>query len=130
MAELAIGVEEVRAARVVLHGLLMRTPCLPAASLSALTGASVTVKYETLHATGSFKERGACVKLASLTPAERVRGVVAMSAGNHAQAVAYHAARLGIPATIVMPVGTPLVKVENSRSHGARIVLYLSLIHI
>ena len=81
------------------------------------------VKYENLQVTNSFKERGALVKLASLSAAERQRGVIAMSAGNHAQAVAYHAARLKIPATIVMPVTTPFVKVAATRSHGAEVVL-------
>ena len=94
-----------------LAGQVLRTPMLPAPRLSALTGASIFVKYENLQVTNSFKERGALNKLASLTAAERKRGVIAMSAGNHAQAVAYHAARLGIAATIVMPVTTPFVKV-------------------
>ena len=96
-------------------GQVLRTPMLPAPKLSALTGAEVFVKYENLQVTNSFKERGALNKLASLTPAERARGVIAMSAGNHAQAVAYHARRLGIPATIVMPVTTPFVKVEATQ---------------
>jgi threonine dehydratase len=96
---------------------------LPAPRLSALTGADVYVKYENLQVTNSFKDRGALNKLASLSDAERRRGVIAMSAGNHAQAVAYHAARLKIPATIVMPVTTPLVKVAATRSHGAEVVL-------
>ena len=96
---------------------------LPAPKLSALTGAEVYVKYENLQVTNSFKERGALNKLASLDAAERARGVIAMSAGNHAQAVAYHAARLGIPATIVMPVTTPFVKVEATQAHGAEVVL-------
>src|SRR5690242_3666311 len=96
---------------------------LPAPRLSAITGASVFVKYENLQVTNSFKDRGALNKLVSLTQAERARGVIAMSAGNHAQAVAYHAARLGIPATIVMPVTTPFVKVAATRSHGAEVVL-------
>jgi threonine dehydratase len=82
------------------------------------------VKHENMQATGSFKERGAVNRLQSLSPGERTRGVIAMSAGNHAQAVAYHGRRLGIPATIVMPVGTPLVKVENTRAHGARVILH------
>lgn len=120
----AITIDDVRAARQLITGELARTPCLPALRLSALSGADVVVKYETMHATGSFKERGAIVKLSSLTDDERRRGVIAMSAGNHAQAVAYHAGRLGIPATIVMPDGTPLVKVENTRSYGARVVLH------
>ncbi|MEO8669648.1 MAG: threonine ammonia-lyase, partial [Bauldia sp.] len=88
-----------------------------------LTGADVFVKYENLQATSSFKERGALVKLLSLTPAERARGVIAMSAGNHAQAVAYHAGRLGIPATIVMPKPTPFVKIDATRGFGATVVL-------
>jgi threonine dehydratase len=97
---------------------------LPAPKLSALTGADVYVKYENLQVTNSFKDRGALVKLASLSEAERKRGVITMSAGNHAQAVAYHAARLGIPSTIVMPVTTPFVKVAATRSHGAEVVLH------
>jgi threonine dehydratase len=96
---------------------------LPAPKLSALTGADVHVKYENLQVTNSFKDRGALNKLASLDAAARARGVIAMSAGNHAQAVAYHAARLGIPATIVMPVTTPFVKVEATQAHGAEVVL-------
>jgi threonine dehydratase len=96
---------------------------LPAPKLSALTGAEVFVKYENLQVTNSFKERGALNKLASLSRSERERGVIAMSAGNHAQAVAYHAQRLGIPATIVMPVTTPFVKIEATRTYGAEVVL-------
>jgi threonine dehydratase len=96
---------------------------LPAPKLSALTAAEVYVKYENLQVTNSFKDRGALNKLASLSASERGRGVIAMSAGNHAQAVAYHAARLGIPATIVMPVTTPFVKVEATQAHGAEVVL-------
>ncbi len=98
-------------------------PCCRRRDCSSLTGAEVYVKYENLQVTNSFKERGALNKLASLTAEERVRGVIAMSAGNHAQAVAYHAARLGIPATIVMPVTTPFVKVEATQAHGAEVVL-------
>jgi threonine dehydratase len=115
---------DIEAARRVVDGVVLRTPMLPAPRLSALTGAQVYVKYENLQVTNSFKDRGALVKLASLTDAERKRGVIAMSAGNHAQAVAYHAARLGIPATIVMPVTTPFVKVAATRSHGADVVLH------
>src|SRR5262249_50909837 len=95
-----------------------------APKLSALTGAEVHVKYENLQVTNSFKERGALNKLASLSADARRRGVIAMSAGNHAQAVAYHAARLGIPATIVMPVTTPFVTIEATEAHGAEVVLY------
>src|ERR671927_358267 len=89
----------------------------------ASTGAEIFVKYDNLQVTGSFKERGALVKLASLDEAARRVGVIAMSAGNHAQAVAYHARRLGIPATIVMPVMTPHVKVTATEAHGARVML-------
>jgi len=97
---------------------------LPAPRLSALTGAEVFVKYENLQVTNSFKDRGALVKLSSLDEGQRKRGVIAMSAGNHAQSVAYHAARLGIPAIIVMPVTTPFVKVAATKSHGADVVLH------
>src|SRR5215468_676255 len=94
---------DVEAARRVIADQVVRTPMLPAPRLSELTGARVQVKYENLQVTNSFKDRGAFVKLKSLTTAERARGVIAMSAGNHAQAVAYHARRLAIRATIVMP---------------------------
>jgi len=120
----SVTAADIEAARRVVDGVVLRTPMLPAPRLSALTGAQVFVKYENLQVTNSFKDRGALVKLASLTDAERKRGVIAMSAGNHAQAVAYHAARLGIPATIVMPVTTPFVKVAATRSHGADVVLH------
>jgi threonine dehydratase len=115
---------DIEAARRVIAGVVLRTPMLPAPKLSALTGADVHVKYENLQVTNSFKDRGALVKLASLSEAERARGVITMSAGNHAQAVAYHAQRLGIPATIVMPVTTPFVKVAATRSYGAEVVLH------
>ncbi len=120
---MSVTLADIQAARSVIAGQVLRTPMLPAPRLSALTGASVFVKYENLQVTNSFKERGALNKLASLTADERKRGVIAMSAGNHAQAVAYHAARLGIAATIVMPVTTPYVKVAATRSHGAEVVL-------
>ncbi len=114
---------DVRRAAETIAGRVLATPCFPAPRLSALTGATISVKYENQQVTGSFKERGAVNKLASLTEAERARGVIAMSAGNHAQAVAYHAQRLAIPATIVMPLATPFVKVAATESHGARVVL-------
>ena len=98
--------------------------CCRRPKLSELTGAEVFVKYENLQVTNSFKERGALNKLASLDAKDRARGVIAMSAGNHAQAVAYHAARLGIAATIVMPVTTPAVKVAATRAYGATVVLH------
>jgi threonine dehydratase len=120
---MAITLADVEAAQRTIAGRVLRTPMLPAPKLSALTGASVRVKYENLQVTNSFKERGALNKLASLTAAERARGVIAMSAGNHAQAVAYHAAQLGIPSTIVMPVTTPFVKVHATKAYGAEVVL-------
>src|SRR5215510_14308266 len=121
---MAITLADVEAARRTIAGRVLRTPMLAAPKLSALTGASVSVKYENLQVTNSFKERGALNKLASLNEAERKRGVITMSAGNHAQAVAYHAARLGIPSTIVMPVTTPFVKIAATRLHGAEVVLH------
>ena len=121
---MSVSFADIEAARRVIAGAVLRTPMLPAPKLSALTGAQVYVKYENLQVTNSFKDRGALVKLASLSDDERRRGVIAMSAGNHAQAVAYHAARLGIPATIVMPVTTPFVKVAATRLHGAEVVLH------
>jgi len=120
---MTVTLADIEAARRIIAGHVLRTPLLAAPPLSALTGAEIYVKYENLQVTNSFKERGACVKLASLTPDERSRGVIAMSAGNHAQAVAYHARRLSIPATIVMPVTTPFVKVRATEAHGATVVL-------
>jgi threonine dehydratase len=114
---------DIEAARRTLAGSVVCTPTLGSPKLSALTGANVWVKLENLQHTNSFKDRGALNKLAALTAEERRRGVIAMSAGNHAQAVAYHAARLGIPATIVMPVTTPFVKVDATRTYGAEVVL-------
>jgi len=119
-----VTLADIEAARGTIAGHVLRTPLLPAPPLSALTGADVFVKYENLQVTNSFKERGACVKLSALSAAERRRGVIAMSAGNHAQAVAYHARRLAIPATIVMPVTTPFVKVKATEAHGAKVVLH------
>jgi threonine dehydratase len=120
---MVITLAEIEVARKALVGQVLRTPMLPAPRLSELTGARVHVKYENLQVTNSFKDRGAFVKLSSLSAAERERGVIAMSSGNHAQAVAYHARRLGIKATIVMPETTPFVKVEATRAHGADVVL-------
>jgi threonine dehydratase len=115
--------ENIRAAARQIDGAVLRTPFLPAQRLSELTGASIFVKYENLQATSSFKERGALVKFLSLTDEERRRGVIAMSAGNHAQAVAYNAQRMGVPATIVMPQPTPFVKIAATRAFGAKVVL-------
>jgi threonine dehydratase len=120
---MSVTIADIEAARRTITGQVLRTPMLPAPKLSALTGAEVYVKYENLQVTNSFKDRGAFNKLASLSADARERGVIAMSAGNHAQAVAYHAARLRIPATIVMPVTTPFVKVQATEAHGAEIVL-------
>src|ERR1700752_2324869 len=120
---MSVTVADIEAARRTIAGQVLRTPMLPAPKLSALTGAEGYVKYENLQVPTSFKDRRAFNKLASLDAAARARGVIAMSAGNHAQAVAYHAARLAIPATIVMPVTTPFVKVEATQAHDADVVL-------
>ncbi len=120
---MTVTLADIEAARRAIAGHVLRTPMLPAPRLSALAGAEVFVKYENLQVTNSFKERGARAKLASLSQEERARGVIAMSAGNHAQAVAYHAASLGIAATIVMPVTTPFVKVAATKAHGAEVLL-------
>jgi len=118
-----VTLDDIRAAAQRIAGALEATPCLHSRTLSKLTGAEVFLKFENLQFTASFKERGALNKLLSLDAAERKRGVIAMSAGNHAQAVAYHAARLGIPATIVMPRGSPNTKIRNTQIHGAKVVL-------
>ncbi len=118
----AVTPDDIRAAAAVLAGEVVETPCTHSRTLSEITGAEVVLKFENLQYTASFKDRGALVKLTSLTPAERAAGVVAMSAGNHAQAVAYRAQRLGISATIVVPRGTPQVKVRNTQRFGARVV--------
>ena len=107
-----------------LQGHLLQTPCVASQTLSEITGASVFLKFENLQFTASFKERGACNMLAQLTPEQAVRGVIAMSAGNHAQGVAYHAKRLGLRAVIVMPRFTPGVKVERTRGFGAEVILH------
>lgn len=120
---MTVSLADVEAAREILAGQILATPTLPAPRLSALTGADVFVKYENLQVTGSFKDRGAYVKLVALDQDARRRGVIAMSAGNHAQAVAHHAQRLGVPATIVMPATTPYVKVASTKAFGARVVL-------
>ncbi len=103
---------------------VLDTPCVPSRTLSEICGCDVFLKFENLQFTASFKERGALNKLMQLTDAERAKGVLAVSAGNHAQGVAYHAQRLGIPAVIVMPQHTPAVKVERTRAFGARVVLH------
>jgi threonine dehydratase len=107
-----------------LRGHVLRTPCVASQTLSDITGAQVFLKFENLQFTASFKERGACNKLAQLTPEQSAQGVIAMSAGNHAQGVAYHAQRLGLHAVIVMPRFTPGVKVERTRGFGAEVILH------
>ena len=118
-----VTLEDVKAARSRISDQIYLSPCAKSLSLSRLAGCETYLKLENLQMTGAYKERGALNKLLCLSPAERAAGLVAASAGNHAQAVAYHAGRLGIPATIVMPEGTPLIKVANTRGHGARVVL-------
>jgi len=115
---------DIRRAADLLGGQVVRTPCLYAQILSEMSGAELWLKFENQQFTGSFKDRGALVKLLSLAAEERQRGVVAMSAGNHAAAVAWHAQRLGIAATIVMPVHTPNLKIEHTRHFGARVELF------
>lgn len=117
-------IEDVREAAARIAGRVLRTPSVPSAVLSRQTGADIWLKLDNLQAVGSFKERGAANRLAVLTEAERARGVVAMSAGNHAQGVARHAGLLGITATIVMPRQTPLAKVSGTAAWGARVVLH------
>ena len=119
-----LSLPDIQAAAGRLQGQVLRTPCVESRTLSELTGARVFLKFENLQFTASFKERGACNKLAQLTESERRRGVVAMSAGNHAQGVAYHAQRLGLRAVIVMPRFTPGVKIERTRGFGAEVVLH------
>jgi len=118
-----ITIDDIRRAERAIRPDLPRTPAARSQTLSAVTGCEVAVKFENLHFTASFKERGALNKLKSLSDDERRRGVIAVSAGNHAQGVARHAARLGIPATIVMPAFTPFVKVKHTRDFGARVLL-------
>jgi threonine dehydratase len=121
---MTVTIDTIRAAAKAIHGRVIRTPILMSKTLSDITGAEVWVKFENFQFTAAFKERGALNKLLTLTEAEKRAGVIAMSAGNHAQGVAYHAARLGIPVTIVMPLATPFTKVEHTRKHGARVVLH------
>ena len=123
MSDLPVTMAAIREAAAAIAGTIVRTPLIAAPALSELAGAEIHLKLETLHRTGSFKERGALNKLLSLGPRERAAGVVAMSAGNHAQGVAYHARRLGIPATIVMPEGTPFTKIDRTEAYGATVVL-------
>jgi threonine dehydratase len=120
---MSVQFSDIQAAAKLIEGQVVRTPCLHSRTLSEITGAEVYLKFENHQFTASFKERGALNKLTSLDAEQRARGVIACSAGNHAQGVAYHAARLGIPATIVMPRHTPYVKVEHTQRHGAQVIL-------
>ena len=117
-------IDDIRAAAARIEGKVIRTPMLVSRTLSEIVGAEIWLKFENLQFTAAYKERGALNKLLQLTDEERGRGVIAASAGNHAQAVAYHAKRLGIPAVIVMPESTPSVKVTQTAGHGARVVLH------
>jgi threonine dehydratase len=120
---LTTTIDDIRAAAERLDGQVIRTPLVPAARMSEVLGCELYLKLENLQRTGSFKDRGAFMRLSQLSQAEAKRGVIAMSAGNHAQGVAYHARRLGVPATIVMPEFAPFSKVERTKSFGARVVL-------
>ncbi|HEX3864464.1 MAG TPA: threonine ammonia-lyase [Stellaceae bacterium] len=123
MTALPVTIADIRGAEAAIAGAVQHTPLVHAAALSEMAGCEVFLKLETQHPTGSFKERGALNKLLSLNANERGAGVVAMSAGNHAQGVAYHAQRLGIPATIVMPLGTPFTKIDRTEALGATVVI-------
>jgi threonine dehydratase len=118
-----VTLEDVQAARQRIFDRIYLSPCARSETLSRLAGCQAFLKLENLQMTGAYKERGALNKLLTMPSGDRAKGLVAASAGNHAQAVAFHAGRLGISATIVMPEGTPLIKVVNTRSHGARVVL-------
>lgn len=118
-----VTLDDVRAALGRIRDRIYLSPCARSETLSKLTGTTAYLKLENLQMTGAYKERGALNKLLLLPPAERGRGLITASAGNHAQAVAYHAGRLGVAATIVMPEATPIMKVANTRAHGARVVL-------
>jgi threonine dehydratase len=120
---LPVTLADVRRAATTIGSSVMSTVCNESRTLSEICGCHIWLKFENLQFTATFKERGALNRLTALSAEERRHGVIAMSAGNHAQGVAYHARRLGIPATIVMPIGTPMVKVENTRRHGAVVVV-------
>src|SRR5271156_452003 len=122
--QLSISLADVAAARERVRGSIYYSPCPHSQMLSELTGQQVYLKLENLQMTGSFKERGALNRIATLTPEQASRGVIAASAGNHAQGVAYHATKRGIRALIVMPLTTPLVKVTATRGFGAEVVLH------
>src|SRR3954470_8217705 len=119
-----VTLADVEAAAKRIEGAVVRTPTLFSRTLSELTGARIWVKFENLQFTAAYKERGALNKLLLMDEATRRRGVIAASAGNHAQAVAYHGARLGVPVTIVMPRSTPTIKVMQTEGHGATVLLF------
>lgn len=121
--ELPVSLTDIEKARLALHGAVLNTDFDHSRTLTEMAGAEIWLKFENLQFTSSYKERGALNRLTHLTGEQKTRGVIAMSAGNHAQGVAYHARRLGIPATIVMPEGTPTIKVENTRHHGANVIV-------
>jgi threonine dehydratase len=118
-----VTLADIRRAADTIRGSVMVTACNESRTLGDICGCRLFLKFENLQFTATFKERGALNRLQALSPEERTRGVIAMSAGNHAQGVAYHAKRLGIPATIVMPTGTPMVKIENTRRHGVEVII-------
>ena len=120
----SVSLADIQAAREVISGHIANTPCLHSRTLSEITGANVYLKFENHQFTASFKERGALNKLTSLNASQRRAGVIAASAGNHAQGVSYHATRMGVPSVIVMPRFTPNVKVDMTRRHGAEVVLF------
>jgi len=120
---MTLSFDDILAAQARLQGHIERTPCRYSRTLSEITGAQVWVKFENLQFTAAYKERGALNKLLQLGDNVKARGVIAASAGNHSQGLAYHAARLGIPVTIVMPRGTPFMKVQQTRNYGAEVVI-------
>src|SRR5690606_13175234 len=121
---MSVSLDDIRAARESISGGTVYTPLLPAQALRDRLPCDLYIKMESAQRTGSFKDRGALFRMQALTPDERKRGVVTASAGNHAQAVAYHGSRLGVPVQVVMPEHTPLVKVTNTRRHGAEVRLH------
>jgi threonine dehydratase len=124
MSDLPVTLADIEAAAARIHGSVVRTPTLLSRTLSEATGATIWVKFENLQFTAAYKERGALNKLLLMDEATRARGIIAASAGNHAQAVAYHGARLSAPVTIVMPVSTPSIKVAQTEGHGATVILH------
>jgi threonine dehydratase len=124
LSDLPVSLQDIREAAKRIEGAVVRTPTLLSRTLSELTGATIYVKFENLQFTAAYKERGALNKLLQMDEETRAKGVIAASAGNHAQAVAYHGRRLGVPVTIVMPKPTPVIKVMQTEGHGARIVLH------